>query len=181
MTDSRLPGRWLTDVAMEQLSDRAFRTFCGSLMWSNEQGTDGRIPPAAMKYLHPLGVDAATRKELFAAALWRPDKDGVQVPDWNSKMGQEMASTVESRREGNRVRQQRKREADRAKQGSSSPVTSRVTSRTGQDRQDRTGQGSSEEVNPSTGEVTSWATAKPGEPGAWVQTGEGEFSEVGAA
>lgn len=160
MTDSRLPGRWLTDIRFEQLSDRAWRTFCGSLMWSNEQGTDGRVPDAAMKYLHPQGVDAETRKELQAAALWRPDKGGIHVPDWVSKMGQESASTVEAKREGNRIRQQRKRDADRAKQGAPSRVTSRVTSRTGQDRQDRTGQEEREAIDEQTGEIQDWPTVQ---------------------
>lgn len=168
MTDSRLPGRWLTDVRFEALSDRAFRTFCGSLMWSNEHGTDGAIPDVAMKYLHPLGVDVQTRTELLNATLWRVTKSGVQVPDWTTKMQQSAAATVEQQRENNRNRQRAHRA--RKKSATADGVTGDVTrDGLGQDRtgKDRTGKEIGADVNATTGEVTEWATAVVGSPGEW--------------
>jgi len=160
MTDSRLPGRWLTDDTMDSLSDRAWRTFTGSLMWSNEQGTDGAIPARSLRFLHPLGVDPPTTDELVAARLWARTKTGVQVRGW-VEMGQETAAKVQQRREANRLKSSR----HRAKKGPAYPgdVTGDVTGvDEGQDRrgQDRTGQALDGQADQ--GKVTSWPTAVPG-------------------
>jgi len=184
MTDSRLPGRWLTDIRFEQLSDRAWRTFCGSLMWSNEQGTDGRVPGLAMKYLHPLGVDGNTRGELIASKLWRAEKDGISVPEWSGAIGQSSADHVAAQRESNRERQR----AHRAKKkATTSSVTDDVTrdvtreslgeDRQGKDRQE-TGQEHDAGVDQRTGEV-SWPTRVPGHPESWVENDAGEFVPMG--
>ncbi len=137
MTDARLPARWLTDPVMDALSDRAIRTFHNSLMWSNEAGTDGRLPQRAMRFLHPEGVDNRTLKELIDAGIWQTESGGVFVPEWNGRMGQELAEVVEGRREGNRKRQQLHRERKRVKVTITGDVTGDVTGfeedRTGQD------------------------------------------------
>lgn len=157
MTDSRLPGRWLTDVRFESLSDRAWRTFCGSLMWSNEQGSNGRIPELAMKYLHPRSVDLPTRNELIAAKLWRSVKDGIQVVDWGPAIGQSLAEDVEAQRANNRERQRKHR------QRITRDVTRDVTRESlGQDTtgQERPGKDYSEaQIDQQTGEVGSWPVA----------------------
>lgn len=160
MTDSRLPGRWLTDDTMDSLSDRAWRTFTGSLMWSNEQGTDGAIPTRSLRFLHPLGVDAPTTDELVAARLWTRTKTGVQVRGW-VEIGQETAAKVQQRREANRLKSSKYR----SKKGPAYPgdVTGDVTGvDEGQDRrgQDRTGQALDGQADQ--GKVTSWPTAVPG-------------------
>ncbi|KQR86734.1 hypothetical protein [Microbacterium sp. Leaf179] len=182
MTDSRLPGRWLTDITFEQLSDRAWRSFCGSLMWSNEQGTDGVVPDAAMKYLHPHGVDAPTRAELIAAGLWRNTKVGITVPDWASKMGQSGSQDLADKREQNRERQRRHREKTRAKVD---PVTRDVTrdvtrESLGKDRtgEERPGKDIAEGLDERTGEVVEWPTRRPGDPDGWVETAPGEWTEA---
>lgn len=158
MTDSRLPGRWLTDIRFESLSDRAWRTFCGSLMWSNEQGTDGAIPQLAMKYLHPHGVDDATRSELIVARMWRATKTGIQVVDWAGSTGQSAAADIAAQRENNRARQRKHR------QKITRDVTRDVTRESlGQDRtgEDRTGKDYGEaQINEGTGEVVDWPTAE---------------------
>lgn len=123
MTDSRLPGRWLIDPVMDGLSDRAWRTFTGSLMWSNEAGTDGRLPKRAMRLLHPEGVDSATLRELVEAHLWEPSGADVQIPDWDRRMGQALAATVERQRDLNRDRQAK----HRAKQRLPSRITNDIT------------------------------------------------------
>lgn len=138
MTDARLPGRWLTDPTMDALSDRAWRTFTGGLMWSNEAGTDGLIPARALRFLHPRGVDGATASELVNAGLWEQGDDSFTVPHWK-KRGQELASVVEQRREDNRLRQAAWRDKEKAKRKA---VTRDVTPDVGQEHdRTRTGTG----------------------------------------
>ncbi len=166
MTDSRLPGRWLTDIKFQTLSDRAWRTWCGALLWSNEQGTDGAIPSLAMKYLHPNGVDDATRLELIEAKLWRHTKAGIQVVDWAGSTGQSAAADIAAQRENNRMRQRKHR------QKVTRDVTRDVTGESlGQDRtgEDRTGQDYGEaQINQGTGEVVGWPVAEiPDSPSDW--------------
>lgn len=100
MTDARMPGRWLYDPALDGLSDRAWRTYVGSLMWSAEQGTDGHLPIRALRLLHPEGVDDTTAAELVAASRWEALPDGYQVTGWGNH--QSMAVDVEWQRERNR-------------------------------------------------------------------------------
>lgn len=108
-----MPDRWLTDPHMDILSDRAWRTFAGSLMWSNGAGTDGRIPATALRFLHPLGVDLATADELITAGKWESLGEGAyQVAEWN--LTQSTAAELERLREYNRVRQARHRDKLRA-------------------------------------------------------------------
>lgn len=77
-----MPGRWLTDPRLDRLTDRAFRTFAGSLMYGAEQDTDGLLERTALRYLHPEGVDTATAHELVAAGFWTVQDDGYQVARW---------------------------------------------------------------------------------------------------
>jgi hypothetical protein len=173
MTDTRLPSRWLLDPAMEQLSDRAWRTFTGSLMWSNEAGTDGFMPRRSLRYFHPEGVDSATLGEILAAGLWVEDGQDLRVPDWE-KNGQELRETVEARRAGNR---QRNRSYRQRKKGTvTRDVTHHVTrseedrqgqdrqgqDRQGQDRQGQDRQGQDEVLShPEKPKVVSWLTVVP--------------------
>lgn len=147
MTDARLPEHWLTDPRMDRLSDRAWRTFTGSLMWSASQGTDGWIPRTSMRWVHPEGVDEQTRGELVGAGLWVVGADGVSIQDW--ERSQSLAADVERQRERNRAKNKALR--DRKRQATPSAphvasVTERVTGHVtghagGQDRrgQARTG------------------------------------------
>jgi hypothetical protein len=115
MTDARLPSRWLFSPQMEALSDRAFRTFAGALMWSAEQGTDGLIPTRSMRLLHPDGSNATVVAEIVKAGLWDPAADGYQVRDW--AVTQTLAADIARLREQNRNRQKASRE--RKKQAAS--------------------------------------------------------------
>lgn len=138
MTDSRLPGRWLTDPVMDNLSDPAWRAFTGSLMWSNEAGTDGDVPARQMRLIHPQGSPPKrVVDELVAAGLWERTSSGVQVLDWQGN-GQELASVVEEKRRVNRERQRKRRRIQ--KEASPTAVTRDVTRDVGQDvGQERTG------------------------------------------
>lgn len=103
MTDARVPDRWLYEPEFDLLSDRAHRTFIGALQWCNGQGTDGRIPPSALRFLHPLGVDITTADELIAAGKWESIGEGsYQVVDW--AVTQSLAADVIRMREQNRAR-----------------------------------------------------------------------------
>ena len=69
MTDARLPGRWLMNMKIAALSDRAWRVFTSALMWSTEQGTDGEIPPLALRFLYPADIPPSVIDELVNADL----------------------------------------------------------------------------------------------------------------
>lgn len=189
MTDSRLPGPWLMNPIMDGLSDRAWRTFTGSLMWSNEAGTDGRIPTRSLRLLHPEGTDDVTRDELVCAGLWARNPDGVEVCNW-TLMGQELAAAVAERKEAARVRAARFR-ARTANGGSNgraravpvmrdagSDATHRVTRDVGAD----VGQDSartSAVPDSSESAVEDWPTTQPGSAQTgWIQTADGEWQEA---
>jgi hypothetical protein len=138
VTDARLPGHWLNDWTLDGLSDRAWRTYAASLMWSAEQGTDGVLPEHAMRWLHPLGVDDETRSELVAAGRWEPLPRGFRVlPEWSTH--QSLAADVEWQRERNRRKNKAARDRARTTQ-----LPGHVTGhaggeeRQGEDRQERT-------------------------------------------
>jgi hypothetical protein len=134
LTDARIPGHWLHDPAMEQLTDRAWRTFVGSLVWSNEHGTDARLPRLSLRLPHPQGVDEATAVELVTAGKWRKSGDDYRIPNWQTS--QSLARDVEHQRERNRRNQQAKRDRERAARAASS-VSDDVSDDVG--GQDRTG------------------------------------------
>lgn len=157
MVDARLPGRWITDPRMDALSDRAWRTFTGALMWCNEAGTDGVVPQHSLRFLHPQGVDTKTLAELVDAGLFEPEGKAVRVCEWVEN-GQELAETVRQRRQDNRDRQRRHRATKRK------PVTGDVTRdvtgeslRTGEERPGQERRGLDSEA------VTDWPTAVPGQ------------------
>jgi hypothetical protein len=101
MTDARMPGHWLFDPTMDGLSDRAWRTFVGALMWSAEQGTDGQLPTRSLRHLYPDGVDEATATELVEAGRWKRMPSGYLVVDWGRT--QSLAADVEKQRLRNRI------------------------------------------------------------------------------
>jgi hypothetical protein len=177
LTDARLPAEWLTDPRFDALSDRAYRTFCGSLQWANEQGTDGLLTRRSLRFFHPEGVDAATLGELIDSGLWAPvpKSDSVCVPNWEG-MGQELASTVEWRKKQARERQRKFREAQgrsAKKKGPRSEVVtddvdSDVTRDVGQERTETVTGTETGTVDRITGEVAdapvrNWKTRTPGQ------------------
>lgn len=153
MTDARLPGRWLLNPVMDSLSDRAWRTFTGSLMWSAEQATDGVLTDRSLRLLHPDGVDPLTLEELLRAGLWERTESGiVSVANWSET--QSTSEQLARGREMNKQRQQRHRARaqEKAATASPDPVTgdvtrdrtgdvTRVSPRQGKDRQGKARQG----------------------------------------
>lgn len=158
MTDARLPGRWLMNMKIAALSDRAWRVFTSALMWANEQGTDGEIPPLAMRFLYPADIPPSVIDELVKAELVERRKDGgFNVRDWTKT--QSAAADVEHQR----VRNRNKVRAHRERKKVTTPVTDEVTGyepghapRTGQDRQGQDRQGSVEQPESVEGPAMSW-------------------------
>jgi hypothetical protein len=113
-----------------RLSDRAARTFTASLMWSNESGTDGKLPPECYGFLHPLGLDNPTAEELVSAGWWKSGPDGYYIPDWTGASGQESAATVATRKANNRKYQaehRARKAAEEAAKGESLGVSDDVS------------------------------------------------------
>lgn len=178
MTDARLPGRWLNDPILLDLSDRLWRVHTGALMWSVEQGTDGAIPARTLRLLHPDGATPEDARGLITAGLWAAEGSAYRVLRW--EQSQTLAAVVEHQRERNRLKNQALRDRERAKRAAAHEhprVTGHVTGYVGgQDRQGqaRTGQASdnpgtsqpqsvSEPVDPG----ASWPTRIPGSENAW--------------
>jgi len=113
MTDSRLRGEWLAAMRFDDLTDTAWRVFTRGLMWSNENGTDGRVPNRYLKFLHPDGEKPEAFVELVTAALWTRVPDGYQFIDWDGGLGQNTASYVAERKRKAADRQRAKREREK--------------------------------------------------------------------
>jgi hypothetical protein len=74
MTDARLPERWLNDRRLLRLSDRDFRTYVMTLLWSVSNRTDGAVEADDLDLVR--GAEAASVGALEAAGLWRHDDAG---------------------------------------------------------------------------------------------------------
>lgn len=125
MTDARLPGRWLTDPDLEALSDRSWRIHTGALMWSAEQGTDGRIFRRTMRLLHPEGASAEDAQPLIDAGLWEVEGEDFQILNWERT--QTLAAAVEQTRERNRRNQARWRERERDRRSEQTSPRPRIS------------------------------------------------------
>lgn len=168
MTDARLPGRWLMNMGMMALSDRAWRVFTAALMLGAEQGTDGVIPRAAFRFLYPGEIPGDTLNELTTAGLIERNTDGgFTVLEWTKT--QSAAADVEHQRERNRQKVQAHRDRQKKKPvtgGDTGNVTGYEpghTPRTGKDRQGQDRQGSIEPAESSDAQaqqVIDWPVAK---------------------
>lgn len=164
MTDARLPGRWLTDPDLEALTDRTWRIHTCALMWSAEQGTDGKIPSRTLRLLHPDGATRDDADALVLAGLWAADGEEFQILHWERT--QTLAAAVEQTRERNRRNQARWRERERDRRAEPGSSTRRVSAYESGDvgayagGEDRRGEDSS----PTSPEVTiQRATSQPGD------------------
>jgi hypothetical protein len=104
VTDSRLPEHWLNLPQYDELSDRAWRAYCGSLMWSNSAGTDGKLTERALRLIHPAGtIDSEVVRELVDGGWWTEQDNKYAVANWSKS--QVLAADVEHQRERNRRNQ----------------------------------------------------------------------------
>lgn len=127
MTDARLRGEWVGKIKFDNLSDTAWRVFTTGLMWSAEQGTDGRIPARYMKTLHPDGEKQAAVREIAQAGIWEINDAGARFIDWDGALGQSTALQVETAKAAARERQRAYRERERAKQAKAIGFTDTTT------------------------------------------------------
>jgi hypothetical protein len=113
MTDSRLPDQWLGNPDFDDMNDMTWRVFTGGLMWSNRNGTDGRIPKRYLRQLHPDGDHEEAATWLVTNGYWIDQNDAVQFVDWVG-LGQSLAADVQRLRERKRVNQAEKRRRDKS-------------------------------------------------------------------
>lgn len=89
------------DKTLALLSDpspkrwQAMASYVFGLGWCGEHGTDGRIPTAALPFIHGTPATAAL---LVAHALWEPLPDGTGWQVHNFVERQEMATVTELKR-----------------------------------------------------------------------------------
>ena len=140
MTDTRLPDHWLLNPTLDKLSDGAWRVLTRTLMFCNQQGTDGEIESLYLRHIYPWGAPEAFLQELVDIGWFERTEKGFLIPGWEEK-GQATAAQVAVWRENNRLRQQKKRA--KAKVSQPQVVTADVTRDVGQEQdRDRTGQDS---------------------------------------
>jgi hypothetical protein len=141
MVDTRLPEHWSRKIEMLELSDSAWRLLTNALMWSNSQGTDGRIPTKALHLCHSDWKRHVL--ELIEQGLWEETREGFRcLGDWEKEWGQSSAEYVATLRETARLRQQRKREKSKEK-GVTRDVPGDVprdVGEAGKERKDRLGE-----------------------------------------
>lgn len=135
MTDTRLPDHWPLNPTLDKLSDGAWRVFTRTLMFCNQQGTDGEIESLYLRYIYPWSDPEPLLRGLVNIGWLEKTEMGYRVPDWEGK-GEANAAEVAAWRENNRLRQQRRRAREKGPQ--SQVVTPDVT-RDVEQEQDRSG------------------------------------------
>lgn len=75
----------------------AFSYTC-ALGWSGDQGTDGKVPPIALPFVHG---NAATARLLVKYRLWEEATNGWTIVNFLAR--QEMAAVTAGKRESRRV------------------------------------------------------------------------------
>jgi hypothetical protein len=170
MPDTRLPERWLLDVALVELSPSAWQFFTTALMYCNAQGTDGFVREGAFRFLPRAPSDQDLAAVVATGRLERVE-GGYQFRDWTGELGQSSAAAIEIKREQNRTRQQTYRDRHkRAVKGArgTRDVTEAVARDVtrdvqGEDRQgeDRRGEGSDMKSRASR-KAPAWPVAAPG-------------------
>lgn len=87
------------DKVLSLLSDpsgkkwQAFSSYCVALAWSGGHGTDGRVPFAALNYIHG---NAATARLLVKYGLWREIVTGFEIVNYAER--QELDVIAEAKR-----------------------------------------------------------------------------------
>lgn len=138
MTDARLRAEWLGRMKFDALSDTAWRVFTGALMWSVENGTDGKIPSRYLRYLHPDGEQPAAYDEILEAGIWEESFDGYRLLEWDGELGQSTAAQMETYKENARIRQRRHREQERKRLSSKTTKAGTRSLTAGQETRDLT-------------------------------------------
>lgn len=73
-------------------------SYCCALGWSGDQGTDGRIPPVALGFIHGT---TTTARLLVKYRLWSEAVNGWEIVNYAER--QELTVITAAKREGRRV------------------------------------------------------------------------------
>jgi hypothetical protein len=145
MTDARFPERWLQDRRVLRLSDVGFRLFTLSLAWSVSNRTDGVLYDDDLALI--MSVDPARSGELEKADLWRREKDHWLIVDFadtqTSRHDLDVRDNARRREREKKARQRGKRPSPDSDVPGDSP-----SGRSLRTAQDRKGQDSTEEQEP---------------------------------
>lgn len=106
MTWSKLTDEFLTDKAVVRLSDRAYRLFVSSIVYSSRELTDGEVDDVALRVLAGVLGFKPNRyvDELVHSGLWT-NGDGVY----------RVKSYLDYNRDADTVREERRKAQDRMK------------------------------------------------------------------
>lgn len=178
MVDARIPERYLVDRRVLRLTDAERSSLFMATVWSVSNRTDGRVERRDLTLISTFRESAIPA--LVGEGLWAPDgPDAWTIVDYvRDQTSRDELEVLENARRRDREKKRRQRSKSQGTIPGDGPGGQH---RIGKARQELEQGQDDDGVDQRTGEVTSWPTAKPGEPGAWVQTGDGEFSEVGAA
>lgn len=181
MADARIPERYLVDRRIMRLTDAERSSLFLATLWSVSNRTDGRIERGDLPII-PMFREEVVHT-LVVHGLWVEDgPDAWMIADYQRDQTTRSQFEVldnNRRRERDKKRRQRSKKEEEVP-GDVPGGLSRGTlqARQGQARQGQEGQEIAEGVDPNTGEISSWATRKPGDPEQWVETAPGEWAEV---
>ncbi|WFR72489.1 hypothetical protein P9209_00155 [Prescottella defluvii] len=126
MTDARFPERWLNDRRFNRLSDREFRAFAYTLLWSVANKTDGLLEDADLPMV-PL-FEGSHADQFARQGIWERRPGGWFIVDFpetqTSKLELEQKSNA---RETARLKKQRQRQKSKSDSGTNSLAISSVT------------------------------------------------------
>jgi hypothetical protein len=108
MTWTKLGSEFITDPVMLALPRGARLLHIEATIWSNQHGTDGRIPAHVLRRISDEDETHEAAKALIAAGLWSEQLDGWLIADFLEN--QPSAEDVERTRHLDRQRQRRKRQ-----------------------------------------------------------------------
>jgi len=102
-----VPDEFYADPQFIPASDAAIVLWARAGSWSAHHLTDGHVPAGALLGFHKDGPAAA--EELVQLRVWKRARGGYQYVVWPPHASR---AYVEAKREGNRVRQQKKRRSE---------------------------------------------------------------------
>ncbi len=107
MTFFPIPDEFYADPQFASTSDAAIVLWARAASWSAHHLTDGAVPAAICLQLHRDGDTAAAA--LVQCRAWKRTRGGFQFVVWPKLASR---AYVEAKREGSRVRQQKKRRSE---------------------------------------------------------------------
>jgi hypothetical protein len=165
MTWTRLSDDFADRPELLEVSRSARLLHIEALIYGNRQGTDGRIPTAALPRLSDSQGIAAEVQELIEAGVWsRLHSGAVQVVGWTERERQESASDVRARQQYNADKQAAYRRRKAACAAGDHTTCDPRHCKTRRQSSAVTGNETRNEASHSTGHVTGLVTDSPPSP-----------------